>query len=1053
MHDEFRPLSEDAAAPPRPAVTIRVDGDERTAVTGQALVEALGDDVPGVCHLEALGPVQTCDTCLVEVEGELVRSCAVDVRDGLVVGVATPRAAAAREQAGQRLLGNHVLYCTICDNNNGDCTLKHGVQQAGVGQQEVEFSPKPYGIDDSNPFYRYDPDQCILCGKCVEACQTVQVTETLSIDWEADDPRVLWDGGAPIGESSCVSCGHCVTVCPCNALMEKTMLGRAGLFTNLPGEFREPAIDIVKAAEPATGLGPLYGLSNMEADARQGATSVTKTVCTYCGVGCSFDVWTRDREILKVQPREDGPANSISTCVKGKFGWDFVNADDRLTSPLIRDGDRFREASWDEALDLVATRLQAIVDDHGSDATAVIGSSKATNEESYLAQKLARQVLGTHNVDNCSRYCQAPATQGLWRTVGYGGDSGSISDMERASLVLTVGTNTSDSHPVIASRLRRAQKLNGQTLVVADLRKHELAQRADVFLRPNPGTDLVWLSAMTRYILDEGLADDEFLAEHVNGLDDYRESLATFTIDHAVERTGIDADTLRDTARLIAEADAVCALWAMGVTQHHMGSDTSTAISNLLLVTGNYMRPGTGAYPLRGHNNVQGCSDFGSINSFYPGYQDVGDEEVASKFAEAWDRDDLARTKGLDNHGMVESIHDGDLRAMVVIGEEIALVDANAHYVQEALEKLDFFVVSELFFSSTCEFADVVLPAAASLEKDGTFTNTERRIQRLYRAMDPIGDARPDWQILTDLAGRMGRDWGYTHPSQVMDEIAALTPLFAGVSYDRLEGYDSQQWPVAADGSDQPLLYTEGFQFDDGRARLYPLDYRPPSEVADEDYPLHANNGRVLEHFHEGNMTMRSPGLVDRVPDTYVEMSRRTAADHGGLRSGDWVTLESRRGEMTLRVQLSEEVRDGEVYVPLSSNGARINDLTSNAVDPDSSTPAYKELAVRVRRADHEVSAPLPGRRGADRARRGGPPRDPEGAPLPRGHHRYGSPTPQHGVEVERKWARDDYRAPGGATVSVRPPVRDDADTSTPGPSGDRPGAPSSNGDRPTEEG
>lgn len=1015
MHREFRPLSQDAAAPAPVPTTILVDGVALPAAMGEPLIEALHRTtaVPGLCYQRSLGAVQTCDTCLVEVDGQLVRSCATPVTADMNVQVDTDVGNQAREQAGQRLLGNHELYCTVCDNNNGDCTLKKGVQQAGVHQQKVEFSAKPYEIDLTNPHYRYDPDQCILCGRCVEACQTVQVTETLSIDWEDPDPRVLWDGGVPIGESSCVSCGHCVTVCPCNALMEHSMVGRAGLFTNLPEGVTQPAIDIVKAVEPVTGLDPLYAVSDLEATARLGDTQVTKTVCTYCGVGCSFDVWTRGREILKIQPQDAGPANAISTCVKGKFGWDYVNATDRLTTPLVRDGDHFREAGWDEALDLVARRLQEIVTEHGSDAAAVIGSSKATNEESYLTQKLARQVLGTHNTDNCSRYCQAPATQGLWRTVGYGGDSGSISDIERAALVLTVGTNTSDSHPVIASRIRRAQKLNGQKLVVADLRRHELAQRADVFLQPKPGTDLIWLTAMTRFILEEGLADQAFLTENVNGLADYTQSLDQFTLDYAAERTGIDADTLADTARMIADAESVCGLWAMGVTQHHMGSDTSTAISNLLLVTGNYRRPGTGAYPLRGHNNVQGCSDFGTINSFYPGYQDVDDPEVAEKFAAAWGRDDLKREKGLDNHGMIEAIHAGDLHALYVIGEEISLVDANSHHVQAALEKVDFLVVNELFFSKTCEFADVILPAAASLEKDGTFTNTERRIQRLYAAMPPIGDARPDWQILTDLASRMGWEWGYTHPSQVMDEIAELTPLFAGVSYDRLQGYDSLQWPVAADGSDQPLLYTEGFQFDDKKARLHPLDYREPAEVADAEYPLHCNNGRVLEHFHEGNMTMRSDPLVKTVPDTYVEISRRTAEQQGGLRSGDWVTLTSRRGEITLRVQLSDQVADDELFVPMISNAAPINLLTANTVDPDSQTPTYKELAVRLRRADPAVRRHAEGRRGADRARKGGPPDDPEGPPLPRNHHRFGNPTPQTGVEVERKWARGDYRQPG----------------------------------------
>ena len=1022
MHPEFRPLSEDAAAPEPSPATVIVDGVSRPAHLGEPVIEALhrgGSAVPAVCYDVSLGPVETCDTCLVEIDGALVRSCATTVTDGMAVDVATARADAAREEAGQRLLGNHVLYCTICDNNNGDCSLKKGVQQAGVFQQQVEFSAKPYEIDLSNPFYRYDPDQCILCGKCVEACQTVQVTETLSIGWEDDNPRVLWDGGVPIGESSCVSCGHCVSVCPCNALMEHSMLGEAGLFTTLPESVRTPAIDIVKAVEPITGLGPLYTLSDLEADARMADTTVTKTVCTYCGVGCSFDVMTKGRTVLKVQPRDAGPANAISTCVKGKFGWDYVNAEDRLTSPLIRDGDRFREATWDEALNLIARRMGEIVDQHGADATAVIGSSKATNEESYLTQKFARQVLGTHNVDNCSRYCQAPATMGLWRTVGYGGDSGSISDIERASLVLTVGSNTSDSHPVIASRIRRAQKLNGQTVVVADLRRHELASRADVFLQPNPGTDLIWLTAMARYILEEGLADQAFLDDNVNGLEEFTQSLGDFTMTYAAERTGIDVETLVATARLIAGAESVCALWAMGVTQHHMGSDTSTAISNLLLVTGNYRRPGTGAYPLRGHNNVQGASDFGSINSFYPGYQPVDDPEVAAKFADAWDRHDLAAEKGLDNHGMITAVHDGSLRAMYVVGEEISLVDANTGYVQEALAELDFLVVHELFFTKTCEFADVVLPAAASLEKDGTFTSTERRIQRINECFPPIGSemlgggAKPDWWILTEVAERMGRVWGYTHPSQVMDEAAALTPMFAGVSYDRLEGYDSQQWPVAEDGTDQPLLYTDGFNFPDGKARLHPLTYREPSEVTDDEYPLHCNNGRVLEHFHEGNMTMRSEGLVSKVPDTYVEMSRRTAEDHGGLASGDWVTLSSRRGEITLRVQLSEEVRDGELYVPMQSNAAGINELTSNHVDPDSSTPTYKELAVAMRPASVEERRRGRRRRNGDRGRAGGPPHDPQGPVLGPGHHRYGNPTPQDGVEVERKWARPDYTLPG----------------------------------------
>lgn len=1017
----FHPLSEDRSAEPAPLVTVRVDGREVTAREGRPLVEALTADpqvtgaqgeesFPAVCYLRSLGPIQTCDTCMVEIDGQVVRACATPVTEDLVVAT-TGAAARAREEAGQRLVRKHILYCTICDNNNGDCTLKQGVEATGVEHERIGYKAKPHDIDESNPFYRYDPGQCILCGRCVEACQTVQVTETLSIDWEAENPRVLWDGGKPIGESSCVSCGHCVTVCPCNALMEKSMLGRAGLFTGWPDETRSPAIDIVKDIEPTTGYLPLYALSKLESTARGAASKVTKTVCTYCGVGCSFDVMTRGREILKIQPREEGPANAISTCVKGKFGWDHINAVDRLTTPLVRDGDRFRQASWDEALDLVAARFRQVLTEHGPDACAVIGSSKATNEESYLTQKFARQVLGTHNTDNCSRYCQAPATQGLWRTVGYGGDAGSISDMERAALVLCVGTNTSDSHPVIASRLKRAQKLGGHQIIVADLRRHDLARRADVFIRPNPGSDLVWLSAVTKHIIDSGWADADFIRDKVNGWDDYVASLAPFTLEYAEQRTSIPVDQLKDVARRIAEAESVVGLWAMGVTQHHMGSDTSTAISNLLLVTGNYGRPGTGGYPLRGHNNVQGCSDFGTINSYYPGYQSVADEDARQRFAEAWQMAPMTTEKGLDNHGMVDEIHAGSVHAMLVVGEELSLVDANAHYVQEALEKLDFLVVSELFFSRTCEYADVVLPAAASLEKDGTFVNTERRIQRLYEAMPPIGEARPDWRILTDLAARMGRDWGYTHPSQIMAECAGLTPLFAGVSYERLEGYASLQWPVAPDGTDSPLLYTDGFHFEDGRAKLHPLQFREPSDQTDEEYPLHVNNGRVLEHFHEGNMTLRSKGLSERVPDTYVEISRRTAEDYR-VATGDWVELESRRGSITVRALLSDQVRDGELWVPMQCG--EINVLTSNVTDPDSHTPAYKEVAVRLRKVDGAKERRGGSRRGPDRGRRGA--RDaegfPTGPPLPATYHRYGHPTPQPGVEVGRKWARDDYAPP-----------------------------------------
>ncbi len=973
-----------------------IDGSVRDAQVGDRLIDVIlsaGIDLPSVCYHPQLGPIQTCDVCMVHVNGKLVRACGVVVGEGMEVATNSPAAAAARREAFDRILSNHLLYCTVCDNNNGDCIVHNTTKSMAVEHQNIPFRPKPFEVDDTNPFYRYDPDQCILCGRCVEACQNVQVNETLTIRWEDEHPRVLWDGGAKIGESSCVSCGHCVTVCPCNALMEKGMLGRAGYFTGLPRTTLDGMIEMVKAVEPETGYGPIMKASDAEAAMREPRVRRTKTVCTYCGVGCSFDVWTKDRHILKIQP-EHGPANGISTCVKGKFAWDFVDHEDRLTKPLIREGDSFREAGWDEALDLIAGRFTEIKAARGPDALAFISSSKCTNEESYLMQKLARAVVGTNNIDNCSRYCQAPATVGLFRTVGYGGDSGSIADVARADLVMIVGSNTAESHPVLATRVKSAHKLRGQKLIVADVREHEMARRADVFLRPRPGTDLVWLSAISRHLLDQGLAKTAFLNQWVVGLEEYRASLEPFTLEEAERRCGIPVETLKKVAHMIAEAPDVCILWAMGVTQHTMGSDTSTAISNLLLVTGNYMRPGTGAYPLRGHNNVQGASDHGAMPNNLPGYQHVDDPEVRARFKAAWGVEPPA-SKGLDNHEMVDAIQEGKLRSLYLFGEEMSLVDANTNYVQDAFSKLEFFVVQDVFFSETARFADVVLPAAPSLEKDGTFTSTERRVQRINQVFDPLPGCRPDWMIVRDVANRLGADWKYEHPSEIMDEIAAVTPMFAGVSYDRLQGYNSLQWPVAADGRDQPLLYTEEFAFPDGKARLHPLPLSEPVEQPDDEYDLHLNNGRLLEHFHEGNLTYRVEGISRDTPDVFVEVSPELARERG-VQSGSRVELTSRHGCVRLRALVTDRVQGNQLYMPMNSIDAPVNRLTGSHTDAVTNTPAYKETAVRMR--------VLP---------------EVEESPLPRRNHRFGRPTPQAGVEVERKWNRPDYKAPGPPLVQI----------------------------------
>ncbi|GAB2577989.1 formate dehydrogenase subunit alpha [Dyella jejuensis] len=974
--------------------TVLIDGFEHRLVSGERLIDALKTldiDVPHVCYLKALGPLQTCDTCLVEINGDLVRGCAATVHEGDVIVTSSPRARQAREEGMDRILSKHELYCTVCENNTGDCQLHNTFANMDIAIQRYPFKRKPYQKDESNAFYTYDPDQCILCGRCVEACQNVEVNETLSIDYSSPHPRVLWDGGKPIGQSSCVSCGHCVTVCPCNALLERTMQPDAGPFTAIPAVTKRPLIDLVKALEDTTGTPPVTAVSKIDIALRQSEIKRTKTVCTYCGVGCSFEMWTRDRHILKVQPMEQAPVNGISTCIKGKFGWDFVNAKERLTTPLIREYGKFRPASWDEALDLVATRLTTIHEQHGSKSIGFIGSSKASNEEAYLTQKIARLIFRTNSVDNSSRYCQNPATQGLFRTVGYGGDAGSIKDIEAASLVILVGSNTAECHPVIASRIKSSHKLHGQKLLVVDPRKHEMAERADIYLKAKASTDLVWACATARYIFDHGLEDKAFLQQHVNGVEEFRASLEPFTLEFAERMTGLSQAQIVQAAEMIAHAPTICLLWAMGITQHSHGSDTSTALSNLLLVTGNYGRPGTGGYPMRGHNNVQGASDFGCLKNVYPGYEKVTDQEARERWARAWGvaPEYLSGEVGLDNFSMVEKAAKGELKAMVVIGEETAIADADTRNVIEAFSKIDFLVVLDMFVSRTAEFADVVLPACPSVEKDGTFTNTERRIQRFYQVMEPLGDSWPDWRILTELARRLGHDWGYTHPSQIMAECAGIAKMFAGVSYERLEGWKSLQWPVNADGSDTPVLYTDGFHFPDRKARLFALTWEEPAEAADGQFDLMLDNGRLLEHFQSTNQTGRGPRIKHESPNWFVEVSPELAAERG-IEDGTWLRVISRRAEVEVRATITDRVSGNTLYIPIHQSKPGVNTLTGEHRDTEVNTPAYKELAVRIEKLPKPKGEP----------------------PLPYRNHRYGRRTPNLGPSAEQKWERREYAEP-----------------------------------------
>ncbi|MBR7879106.1 formate dehydrogenase subunit alpha [Bacillus velezensis] len=970
------------------SIRVKIDGTEYEAPEGSKILDILnqnGIEIPQICHVPEVDPIQTCDTCIVEVNGKLQRSCSTAAENGMSISLTSGRVKEAQTEAMDRLLENHLLYCTVCDNNNGNCTLHNTAEMMGIEHQKYPYTPKDdskCAVDMSHPFYRYDPNQCIACGQCVEVCQNLQVNETLSIDWERDRPRVIWDEGVAINESSCVSCGQCVTVCPCNALMEKSMIGQAGFMTGIKEDVMEPMIDLVKNVEP--DYTSIFAVSEVEAAMRDKRTKKTKTVCTFCGVGCSFEVWTKGRDILKIQPVSDAPVNAISTCVKGKFGWDFVNSEERITKPLIRKNGAFVESSWEEALDLVASRLGSIKAEHGNGSVGFISSSKITNEDNYVIQKLARQVFETNNVDNCSRYCQSPATDGLFRTVGMGGDAGTIKDIAKAGLVLIVGANPAEGHPVLATRVKRAHKLHGQKLIVADLRRNEMAERSDLFISPKQGTDQVWLMAVTKYMIDQGWHDQAFIDENVNYFDDYKETLEKYTLEYAERITGLSQDTIIRIAEMIRDADGTCVLWGMGVTQNTGGSDTSAAISNLLLATGNYRRPGAGAYPLRGHNNVQGACDMGTLPGWLPGYQHITDDAARAKFEKAYGVE-IDGKPGLDNIEMLHAIEEGNMKAMYLVGEDMALVDSNANHVHDILSSLDFFVVQDIFLSRTAQYADVILPAVPSLEKDGTFTNTERRVQRLYQALPTLGDAKPDWWIIQEVANRLGADWNYTHPSDIFSEMASLSPLFGKASYDVLSGWNSFLWGSFT-GESTPLLYEDGFNFPDKKARFALSDWVEPA-IFPEEYDLHINNGRMLEHFHEGNMTNKSKGIQSKVPDVFVEVSPELAAERG-ICDGTMIRLVSPFGAVKLNALVTDRVRANELYLPMNSTDkdSAINFLTGPAYDSRTHTPAYKQTKVRM-----EVLGSC------------------DTPPLPKTNPRNKKRHPQNGVEAQRKWNRPGY--------------------------------------------
>jgi len=703
--------------------------------------------------------------------------------------------------------------------------------------------------------------------------------------------------------------------------------------------------------------GKLFEIATTIGDRRLEELNVADTTCGYCAVGCRFDLYSDGEEILAARPtaEEDAPVNGISTCVKGKFGYDFINSDDRLTSPLVRDEDgEFRTASWDEALERVAEGLGDIRDEHGGEALSVIASSKATNEENYLMGKFARQVLGTNSVDNCNRLCHSSTVAGLAKTYGYGAASISTDDLEIADCILLTGSNTTEAHPVLATRIKQNVR-DGADLLVFDPREVQIAEYATQYSRVKPGYDAVWINGITRYIIENDLYDEAFVEERTTGFEDVREAVQEFGPERVEEVTGVTPEEIESAAETIADADACVFGWTLGLTEHSHGTENVIAMANLAAITGNLGRPGTGVSPFRGQNNVQGGGgDMGPLPDNFPGYQDIADEEVRAKFEDAWDCD-ISPEYGYYTTQMFLEADKGNIRGMYIIGENSALSEPGVNHAEKVLSELDFLVVQDLFVTETARYADVVLPASSFVEKTGTFTNTDRTVQMVKEVMPPKGDSRPDWKILQDLAKRMGRDWDYDDTAEIMREVNSLTPLYGGISQERVDAEGGVQWPCwDEDHPGTTRLYTEEFNTDDGKAHLQGIGYSEPAETPDEDYPFTLTTGRVLYQYHTGTMTHREEGIMQYTPSDFVEIHPQTATNYG-IESGDMVEVTSRRGEITVPAQVTDRVGPDTVFAPIHFAESAVNRLTDEEhLDPSAATPEYKVSAVRIAPAEGE---------------------------------------------------------------------------------------------------
>ena len=893
-------------------IEFAIDGRAVRTTAGKTVLQAAlsaNVHIPHLCFMPGVEPHAACRLCVVKVEGMrgLSAACTTLAADGMAVESDTDELNAIRRQTAELLIADHPTDCLTCSSNQ-QCMLQRVAADLGVAETRMRRETRPPEIDDSNPFYTMDHSKCVLCGRCVSACHTIRGVGAIDFAHRGRDTRVRPADGL-IVDSTCESCGECIGACPVGALSVKKEI--------LP------------------------------------PTSRVKTTCPYCGCGCGLVLGTRGGRIVRITGEPAHPSSHGQLCVKGRFGLDFIDAPDRLTTPLIRRNGKLEAATWDEALDLVASKLSEIKSKHGPDAIAGLSSAKCTNEENYIFQKFIRSVIGTNNVDHCARLCHSSTVAGLARAFGSGAMTNSMDELAHADCILVIGSNTTEAHPIIGLRIKAAVRKRGGTLIVADPRRIDLVRFAALHLRQRPGTDVMLINAMMNTIVTEGLEDKEFIAARTEGFEDAWKEIESCTPEAAAMVTGVAADDIRAAARAFAAAERGSIVYSMGITQHTTGTDNVLALANLAMLTGNIGRASTGVNPLRGQNNVQGACDLAALPNVLPGYQKVDDDALRGKFEKHWGVT-LDGRPGLTVVEMIHAAEAGSLRAMVVMGENPVLSDPNSNRTTAALKNLEFLVVQDIFQTETSALADVVLPGVCFAEKDGTFTNTERRVLRVRRAVDAPGEARQDWQILCEIAGRMGSPMTYAGPAEIMDEIAQLSPIYGGMSHERLDKA-SLQWPCpTADHPGTPFLHKGAFTR--GLGKFHATPFREPAEAPDKEYPLILSTGRLLYHFHTGTLSRRTEGLEQICPGCAVEMNPADAA-RMGIQDGEPVAVASRRGEIEAHAFVTERVQPGMVFMPFHFRESAANVLTNDALDPIAKIPEFKVCAVKVRALSRPAKA------------------------------------------------------------------------------------------------